>query len=150
MDHGWILNMIFYSKSTGGFYDSDLHSHIPTDRVEITASERTDLLAGESSGKLIVADENGVPFLVDPLPPTADDLASAERKWRDAQLQSAMWLRERHRDQQEIGSGTTLSDDQFGALLVYMQALRDWPQSPEFPAIEQRPAAPAWIAEQAQ
>lgn len=148
MDHGGVLKMIFYSKSTGGFYDSDLHSHIPGDRVEITTNERTDLLAGESSGKLIVADEHGVPFLMDPLPPTADDLASAERKWRDAQLQSAMWLRERHRDQQEIGGSTTLSGDQFAELLVYMQALRDWPQSPDFPDSEHRPMAPAWIADQ--
>ncbi|PLR61499.1 hypothetical protein QCBJ_23350 [Pseudomonas sp. QC2] len=61
-----------------------------------------------------------------------------------------MWLRERHRDQQEIGGSTTLSDDQFAELLVHMQALRDWPQSPAFPASEYRPVAPAWIAEQTQ
>ncbi|OCW20994.1 hypothetical protein C9382_11840 [Pseudomonas aylmerensis] len=61
-----------------------------------------------------------------------------------------MWLRERHRDQLEISRETTLSAEQFTELLEYMQDLRDWPQSPDFPDIEQRPVPPAWIAEQIQ
>lgn len=71
-----------------------------------------------------------------------------EREWRDAELTAVMWLRERHRDQLEIESPTSLAADQFKELLVYMQALRDWPQSPDFPDIQRRPAAPKWIAEQ--
>ncbi|MDF3135327.1 phage tail assembly chaperone [Pseudomonas extremaustralis] len=74
----------------------------------------------------------------------------AERSWRDGELASLMWLRERHRDQLEIGRETTLSAEQFTELLEYMQDLRDWPQSPDFPDIEQRPVPPAWIAEQTQ
>ena len=75
-------------------------------------------------------------------------MAAAERGWRDSQLSSVMWLRERHRDQQDIGGSTTLTTEQFQELLVYMQALRDWPQSEQFPNVEQRPAAPLWIIEQ--
>ncbi|WP_226939961.1 tail fiber assembly protein [Pseudomonas aylmerensis] len=74
----------------------------------------------------------------------------AERSWRDGELASLMWLRERHRDQLEISRETTLSAEQFTELLEYMQDLRDWPQSPDFPDIEQRPVPPAWIAEQIQ
>lgn len=74
----------------------------------------------------------------------------AERSWRDGELASLMWLRERHRDQLEIGRETTLSAEQFTELLEYMQDLRDWPQSPDFPDIEQRPVPPAWIAEKTQ
>jgi hypothetical protein len=80
----------------------------------------------------------------------ADQAAVTERAWRDKELASLVWLRDRHRDQLEIEVVTTLSGEQFAELLVYMQALRDWPQSPVFPDIEQRPAASAWIAEQSQ
>ena len=81
-----------------------------------------------------------------PLPAKEDD----ERKWRDAELSAVMWLRERHRDQLEIEAATSIDGEQFRELLVYMQDLRDWPQSPEFPDSQHRPKAPAWIASQAQ
>lgn len=73
-----------------------------------------------------------------------------ERIWRAAELAAVTWLRDRHRDQLEIKVPTALSDNQYNELLVYMQSLRDWPQSPDFPQIEHRPVAPPWIAEQIQ
>ena len=81
---------------------------------------------------------------------TAEELASAERAVRDGELLSVEWLRNRHRDQLDIGVDTTLTPAQFKELLVYLQALRDWPQSEHFPKIEHRPVAPPWIAEQTQ
>ncbi|WJM94976.1 phage tail assembly chaperone [Pseudomonas defluvii] len=92
-----------------------------------------------------LGDDDPALFYVSPA-----QMAAAERDWRDSQLSSVMWLRERHRDQQDIGAGTTLTAEQFKELLVYMQALRDWPQSEQFPVIEHRPVAPPWIAEQHQ
>lgn len=77
-------------------------------------------------------------------------IADNERAWRDGQLSSVKWLRERHRDQQDIGGACTLTDDQFQELLVYMQSLRDWPQSPGFPEQTLRPVPPDWIASQTQ
>ncbi|WP_449439565.1 phage tail assembly chaperone [Pseudomonas migulae] len=77
-----------------------------------------------------------------------DQNAVTEREWRDTELASLVWLRDRHRDQLEIEVDTTLSSEQFTELLVYMQALRDWPQSPDFPDSQHRPTAPAWIADQ--
>lgn len=74
---------------------------------------------------------------------------TAERQWRDARIESINWLRERHRDQQELALTTTLSAQQFAELLAYMQQLRDWPQSQKFPEIEHRPTVPSWIADQA-
>jgi len=142
--------MIFYSASTGGFYDSDLHSVIPDDRVQITKDERAALISGESEGKVIVAGENGGPSLTERLPATSDDLAKLERKWRDGELASVLWLRERHRDQQEVGGDTSLSPEQFAELLVYLQELRDWPQASEFPDSLYRPVPPSWIAQQAE
>lgn len=73
---------------------------------------------------------------------------TAERAWRDMQIMSVEWMRDRHRDQLEIGAPTTLTAGQYQELLQYMQALRDWPQSAEFPAQEYRPQPPEWLAGQ--
>lgn len=85
----------------------------------------------------------------EPVPSEAWRVA-AERSWRDGELARMVWLRDRHRDQLEISYPTTLTPAQFTDLLTYMQALRDWPQSPDFPLTEHRPVAPPWIAEQHQ
>lgn len=78
------------------------------------------------------------------------DLEAQERAWRDGALSAAMWLRERHRDQLELEVDTAISAQQLKELLVYMQALRDWPQSPDFPDRQYRPTEPPWLAEQAE
>ncbi|MEX3776177.1 hypothetical protein [Pseudomonas sp. MYb118] len=75
-------------------------------------------------------------------------LADVERAWRDAEVVRVSWLRDRHRDQLDAGIETTLTTAQFAVLLTYLQALRDWPQSPDFPDSQHRPVAPEWIAEQ--
>ncbi|MDU9391515.1 phage tail assembly chaperone [Pseudomonas sp. zfem002] len=79
--------------------------------------------------------------------PAAADIQSAERHWRDGQIERLRWLRERHRDQLELHIETTLSSERFSELLVYLQQLRDWPQSSVFPVSEQRPVQPEWLAE---
>ena len=80
--------------------------------------------------------------------PTPEALEALERAWRDSELESVKWLRERHRDEQDIESATSLNNEQFRALLDYIQALRHWPQSPEFPASERRPARPDWLVKE--
>jgi hypothetical protein len=81
---------------------------------------------------------------------TAEEVASAERRWRDGELESVKWLRERHRDELELGGATSLTADQYGELLAYMQSLRDWPQATKFPGTKYRPTRPAWIDQQSQ
>ena len=64
-----------YAKSTNGFYDEAIHGdNIPADAVEITIEEHAALLEGQSQGKLIQADANGRPVLVDPPPPTPEQI----------------------------------------------------------------------------
>ncbi|OKK45142.1 hypothetical protein BS643_12400 [Pseudomonas protegens] len=75
-------------------------------------------------------------------------MAASERSYRDKELARGVWLRDRHRDQLEIVMITTLSAEQFTQLLVYMQTLREWPQSPHFPDSQYRPVAPSWVTEQ--
>ena len=133
-----------------GFFSPGVHSHIPNGAVEITASRHLELLVGQIAGKIIVCGPDGYPMLTDASPPDDTALAAIERAWRDGTLSAVMWLRERHRDQLEISASTTLTAGQFNELLVYMQALRDWPQSPDFPDSQHRPVAPDWIATQTQ
>lgn len=66
---------MFYSKSTGGFYSTDIHGdNMPSDVVEITDEQHQALLDGQSQGKLISADKKGNPILIDPPPLTAEQL----------------------------------------------------------------------------
>lgn len=83
-----------------------------------------------------------------PLPVIEPDFPGQERHWRNSELISVTWLRDRHRDQLELGIGPALSAEWFAELLTYTQALRDWPQSPGFPDRQFRPVAPDWIAAQ--
>lgn len=77
---------MFYSKSTGGFYDTAIHGdNMPADVVEITAEEHAALLEGQSQGKIIDFDAEGFPFLRDPAPATAEQIwlrIKAERERR--------------------------------------------------------------------
>lgn len=66
---------MYYSKSTGGFYDPEIHGDsIPSDSVEITQQQYLTLLDGQSSGKTIATDSKGKPVLKDRPAPTADEL----------------------------------------------------------------------------
>lgn len=141
---------MFASKATHGFYDTAIHDSMPDDVVEISAENHADLLAGQSEGKVIVWDDDGFPVLVDPPPPSDEELAVIERLWRNQRLSETDNVVTRHRDEKELNLALTLTPEQFAELLVYRQALRDWPQAASFPAIEFRPVAPSWITEQVQ
>ena len=119
---------------------------MPSDAVEISADRYGAMIANPVSGKVRGHDAEGLPILIDPAP----DVAGDERNWRDRELSSVIWLRDRHRDQLDLGTETALTPEQFTELLVYMQTLRDWPQSADFPDSQYRPVAPLWIAEQTQ
>lgn len=140
----------FYSQSTGCTYLPHIHrKSVPADAVEISELVYLTVIANPVPGK-IRSHIDGLPILVDPPATSFEELVSLERQWRDAELQAVAWLRERHRDQLDGGAETTLTAEQFSELLVYIQALRDWPQSQAFPAFEQRPVAPPWVAQQNQ
>jgi hypothetical protein len=144
---------MFYSPSKGAMFNDAVYGKaIPEDAVQIPANRVDEILAGLGLQKTLVVDEDGKLILVDPVPvvPTLAELAAAERTWRDAEVSRVLWLRDRHRDQLDAGIDSTLTAEQFNELLVYMQALRDWPQSPDFPESQSRPMAPDWIAEQTQ
>ncbi|SEC24461.1 Phage tail assembly chaperone protein [Pseudomonas saponiphila] len=136
----------FYSQTTQTSYLQGLHAVLPDDAVEIPDALYLAVIGNPPSGKIRVHDEHGLPHLVD-APMVVPDLMGQEREWRDAELSAVVWLRERHRDQLEIEAPTTLKEEQFKELLVYMQALREWPQSPDFPVPSFRPRPPAWMVD---
>lgn len=141
---------IFSSKSARGFYDDAVNSVIPDDAVEISQELHAEIIAGPANGKLIEWGDDSIPFLMDRPVPSAIELAAIERLWRDGELIATEWLRNRHRDELDLGVTTTLSGEQFTELLQYLQALRDWPETGSFPDSTQRPTAPAWVEKQKQ
>ena len=60
---------IYYSASTGGFYDDIIHAQMPDDAVEITSEQHVALLEGQSEGKRIAVGKDGKPVLQDPPAP---------------------------------------------------------------------------------
>jgi len=128
------------------FFNSVTHhkEQIPDDATAISEELYLSLLQGESSGKTIGVDSQGRPTLIAPV---VDQNAQVnqERAWRDTEIDRLKWLRERHRDEQDLTLVTTLTSEQFCELLAYIQQLRSWPQSKTFPQIKDRPVAPIWI-----
>lgn len=68
-----------------------------------------------------------------PPPPTHEELFDRLRSFRDARISAVLWMRERHADELELGKETTLTPEQYTALLTYIQALRDLPAQPGAP-----------------
>lgn len=145
----WILKGVildrYYSKTTGSTYLSGVHTEIPADAVPISEDLFQEVILNPAPGKVRAHDESGLPILIDPPPPTTDQLAAAERQWRDTEIENVRWLRERHRDEVDSAQPTTLTSAQSVELLDYVQALRDWPMTPEFPNSDHRPTTPSWI-----
>lgn len=59
---------IYYSKTNQAFYDSNIHSRLPEDAVEISQEQHAALLAGQSSGQVIMPGKDGKPMLAEPAP----------------------------------------------------------------------------------
>lgn len=80
--------VIYYSASTGGFYDPKLHGDaIPFDSVEITSEYHQQLLSGQSAGKRITPDASGFPVLADPPALTPEELLEEIRNKRQSAYQ---------------------------------------------------------------
>lgn len=142
--------MRYYSKSTDCTYLERVHSVMPDDVIEISDALYQEVFANPMLGKIRSVDESGLPILIDPPGLTPEEREKQERSWRDEQIDSVLWLRERHRDQIDLNQTPSLTTEQFSELLIYIRNLRDWPQSADFPSAEARPVVPSWIAQQPQ
>ncbi|WP_397458216.1 phage tail assembly chaperone [Pseudomonas asplenii] len=135
----------FYCFDTASWYSREYNTEIPEGAVEVDQELRERLLAGVGVDTVIVKGAGGMPT-IGPRPPASDDqLMARERAWRDSNLSDTDALVTRHRDELEMAMATTLSGDQYVQLLGYRNLLRTWPESPGFPAQDQRPGAPGWL-----
>lgn len=133
-----------YSPSARGFYDRGVHGEsIPADAIEITDEEWRQLLLENAGGRDIVAGSSGKPVSAERVTPPEVIRANLIAA-RNAALRDSDGLAARHRDELDLGKGTTLTPEQFRELLAYRVALRTLPEKPEFPACG-LPAAPAFM-----
>lgn len=138
------MTIYFYAQSLGFDRVDSAFPEVPEGAVEITLAQYVELFAGQASGKIISASVSGQPVLTDPVVSPAT-LASHERAWRNQMLQNTQWLVFRDAEELEVGEGTTLRAEEFKQLLGYRQALRDWPNHPDFPDSHARPVEPDWL-----
>ena len=125
---------IFYSPSTGAFYDDAFwDAPLPDDAAEVSAEDHAALMEASSLGKIIQPDANGAPVAVEAPEPPFETLAQRARRRRDGEIEALRWMIDRHRDETEMGRTPTLSADAYGALLDHVQALRDVPAQAGFP-----------------
>ncbi|MCA8336926.1 phage tail assembly chaperone [Burkholderia multivorans] len=124
--------------------DSPAPDGVPV--IEITVDQLDELMRAQAVGKRLAV-KNGIPVAIDPPPPTRAELAAVKRAQRDFALKATDWLVSRHQDEQLLGDGTTLTADQFAALLRYRQSLRDASDLPGWPYTD-LPSAPPFVTAQ--
>ncbi|WP_240075489.1 DUF4376 domain-containing protein [Eikenella corrodens] len=91
---------LYYSQSSGGFYDSTIHSRLPEDAVAISPEQHAALLAGQSAGQVIMPGKDGKPVLAEQ-PPCPSSTWDGEQWHIDpecaaqlkAEQQDEMWER---------------------------------------------------------
>lgn len=84
---------MFYSKTTGGFYNNDINGeNIPADAVEITDELHKSLMDGQGTeGKIIVFDEiSQLPALATPDPPPVIPSSITQRQARISMLDAGI------------------------------------------------------------
>nr|WP_314121394.1 phage tail assembly chaperone [uncultured Brevundimonas sp.] len=126
---------IFYSPSTGAFYDNSFwDAPMPADVAEVTAERHAELLEATTRAQIIQAGPDGEPVASDAPAPPAEAVAIVVRRRRDAEIARLRWFVERHRDEITLGVTTTLTAEDFILVLQHIQLLRDLPDQAGFPA----------------
>lgn len=121
---------IYFSKTSNGFYDDSIFdkSKLPNDSVEISFSKWRELLDGQASGKRISADSDGLPILLDNLPPSENEIRMA----RNQMLLESDWT--------QLPDVPQSIKDMWA---TYRQNLRDITLQPSFPNNVQWPIKPS-------
>ncbi|MGW8304376.1 MAG: phage tail assembly chaperone [Achromobacter pulmonis] len=142
-----------YSATLNAFLPSELKESYeigtgwPSDAVAVGQDVFEEFaLQSPPPGKFRVAGPDGLPAwrATDGNESVMDEAQA--RAWRDGEITRVTWLRDRHRDETEMGVPQTLTVDQYKALLGFIQSLRDWPSSDGFPA-SGRPVAPGFASD---
>lgn len=132
----------YYSKSTGGFYDKDIHGdNIPSDAFEISDNDWESLLEGQSSGKVIGAAANGTPELQDPPALTQQQQIDAANVTKSNLMRSATNVIAPLQDAVDLDQATDDEKSKLTAWKKYRVLLNrvdtstapsiEWPSEPE-------------------
>lgn len=104
------------------------------DFVIITNKEHMELMDGQGTGKVITFHKGAKPTLEDPPPPGEEQIAEQIRRKRDSLIDKVEWRIQRYQQQIALGVETNDSQEYYGKLLAYVQALRDVPKQSGFPS----------------
>jgi len=122
---------IYYSPGTNGFYNKRINNNIPSDIIPVDDAHYKHLILEQSLGKKIKFEDGR---LVAESPPSQEEVL--ERMWRDSELSRADTELNKVQDSDRKATGTV------SEWRTYRKALRDWPESINFPSKDKRPKAP--------
>lgn len=129
---------IFAAQSTGGFYESDTHSNIPSDAVEITYERHAELLAGLTQSK-VIAWKDGHPYLKDMDKPSAEQLlaAATTEQYRRLRLASdviqPLSYLEQSNDLTDADAIKLQSWREYSVKVSRVDQQPGWPELPQWP-----------------
>ncbi|MDW7796076.1 tail fiber assembly protein [Morganella morganii] len=137
--------MKYYSNETNGFYDSEINGDdIPQDVVEITDETWMELLSGQEEGKVISADENGYPVLIDPPPLSHERHVAMAESQKQALIAEASQKTQLWQTQLMLGIITDEDKASLKEWMLYVQEVQAvdpslgaavvWPTPPASPA----------------
>lgn len=127
--------MLYYSESTGGFYDTAFAKYtLPPDSVEISKDQYKALSIETMKGSLIKL-EGGI-FKTTRPELTVEQQITAEYQWIDVELDRAGAELDKVQDG-DSGSVGTVS-----AWRTYRKELRGWKDNENFPQKNFRPVSP--------
>ena len=134
---------LYFSKSTNGFYTDEIHGEaIPADAVEITEEQHAELLAGQSTGKIITSDADGNPVLQDPPAPTDDELAASAKVTISNELAYAANVMGPLLDLESLGELTDAEKTSLAAWRKYRIDVSRVPQQAGYPKTINWPVRP--------
>lgn len=119
----------YFDSNTKGLYDEE---NKPTGSKELSFDEYLKLVNAASAGYEISCDSSGNPVLV-----KIDNSTEAEISWRNNELVRADYELNKVQDADPKAVGTV------GDWRVYRKALRQWPESSDFPDKNKRPIPPS-------
>lgn len=138
--------MYKFSKKTLGFYPAELMDiyiqagTLPDDVVDVDVAGHKEFTKQPPAGKILGADDCGLPIWVDTPAPTLTELAAQARRYRDAFLTAT--------DQMTLVdysiSDVPLNAEQRAELLAVRQSYKSWTNEPGWPLIE-LPELPTWL-----
>lgn len=107
-----------------------------------TNKDYADLAVYCNRNGLIIEDKGNYLEAVNPPEKTKDEKAADVRAERDRRIDAIRWRIERYQTQEAAGLETTDTAENYKAILLYVQSLRDVPEQAGFPEAIEWPEEP--------